>query len=61
MTGDQITALIGLVLALILVGRGGVFRKLGKRRALMFGAVWAVILGVVAVLWITLSGGLSLT
>ena len=48
MTGDRLVALLGLVMALILVSRSGAFRRLSDQRRLVYGAVWAVVIGLFA-------------
>ena len=48
MSNDRIVALIGLVMALALVSNGSVFRTMPWRRKALYGAAWAVIIGVVA-------------
>lgn len=48
MTGDQIVALLGVVMALVLVTRSGAFRRLSGNRRLAYGAIWAVVIGLVA-------------
>lgn len=46
--GDKIVALIGVAMAMILVGRSSRLRVLSTRKKLMMGAVWALIFGLVA-------------
>lgn len=48
MTGDQLVALLGVVMALLLVTRSGAFQRLPGNRRLAYGAVWAVVIGLVA-------------
>lgn len=48
--GDRIVALLGVVMAMILVSRSVRLRAMAPRRRLMLGAAWAVIFGVVAAL-----------
>ncbi|HEY6869530.1 MAG TPA: hypothetical protein VI199_07225 [Novosphingobium sp.] len=48
MTGDRLVALLGLVMALVLVSRSGAYRRLSVNRRLAYGTAWAVIIGVAA-------------
>lgn len=48
--GDRIVALLGVVMAMILVSRSVRLRAMPTRRRLILGAAWAVIFGVVAAL-----------
>lgn len=50
MSGDKITALIGLVLSLMIVSRSGTFRKMTTRQRFIYGAWWAVIIGLGALI-----------
>lgn len=49
MTADRIVALIGLLAALFLVSNGSTFRSMSGRSKVLLGMVWAVIIGIVAV------------
>ena len=55
--GDRIVALLGVVMAMILVSRSARLQTLLPRRKLLLGAVWAVMFGVVAALAGFLSRG----
>lgn len=46
--GDMIVALLGLVMALVLVTRSGAYRRLPNGKRLAYGAIWAIVIGVVA-------------
>lgn len=46
--GDVVVTILGLVMALVLVTRSGGYRRLSASRRLIYGAVWAVLIGVVA-------------
>jgi len=57
MSGDQIAALVGLVLALILIGTGGAFRHMPASRRLTYGLIWAgvFVAGAAVAAWLSLS------
>lgn len=55
--GDRIVALIGVVMAMVLVSRSMRLRGMPARRRMLLGAVWAAIFGLVAVLAGGLAGG----
>lgn len=46
--GDMLVALLGLVMALVLVTRSGAYQRLPYGRRLVYGAIWAVAIGLVA-------------
>ena len=48
MSADRIVALIGIVMALALVSNGSVLRNMPWQRKALYGAAWAVIIGVIA-------------
>lgn len=55
--GDKVVALLGVVMAMVLVGRSSRLAALSSQRKLMLGAVWAVIFGLVAGIAALLSRG----
>jgi len=46
--GDTIVAVLGVVMAMVLVSRSQRLRAMEPRKRLLLGALWAVIFGVVA-------------
>lgn len=48
--GDTIVALAGLVMSLFLVSRSDALQRLSGERRVVYAAVWAVLIGVVAAL-----------
>ena len=46
MNGDKIVALLGLVMALMIVSNGSALRKMSPRQRFIYGAIWAIIIGV---------------
>ena len=50
MSADSIVALVGLFMALFLVSSGQTFRAMPWRKRALLGAVWAAIIGIVAVI-----------
>ena len=50
MSGDRIVALLGLMMALMIVSNGGAFRKMAPHQRFIYGAIWAIIIGVGAVI-----------
>lgn len=48
--GDTVVALLGLVMALVLVTRSGGYRRLPNSKRMVYGAIWAVAIGLVAAL-----------
>lgn len=57
LNGDTIVALLGVVMAMVLVSRSSRLRALPGRKRLILGAIWAVIFGVVAAMAGLLSRG----
>jgi len=55
--GDTVAALIGVVMAMVLVSRNTRLRAMPGHSKLMLGAVWAVIFGLVAGIAALLSRG----
>lgn len=55
--GDTIVALLGVVMAMVLVSRSARLRAMPRRKRLILGAIWAVIFGVVAGIASLLSRG----
>jgi len=55
--GDKVVALLGVVMAMVLVSRSSRLAALSTQRKLMLGAVWAVIFGLVAGIAALLSRG----
>jgi uncharacterized YccA/Bax inhibitor family protein len=55
--GDTIVALLGVVMAMILVSRSSRLRGMPGRKRLILGAIWAVIFGLVAGISALLSRG----
>ena len=48
MSGDKLIAIIGIVMALILVGANGRLREMPRQRMLLMAAGWIAIIVVVA-------------
>lgn len=46
--GDTIVALLGIVMALVLVSRSGAMQRLTSRQRLAYALIWAVLIGVLA-------------
>lgn len=46
--GNFIAGLAGVLMALVIVSNGSVFRAMPYRKRVAYGAVWAVIIGIVA-------------
>ena len=46
--GNTIVALLGVVMALAVLSRNSALQNLSWRKRWLYGAVWAVIIGVVA-------------
>jgi len=55
--GDTVVALLGVVMAMVLVSRNTRLRAMPGRSKLMLGAAWAVIFGLVAGIAALLSRG----
>ena len=55
--GDKVVALLGVVMAMVLVSRSSRLASLTTQRKLMLGAAWAVIFGIVAGIAALLSRG----
>jgi len=55
--GDTIVALLGVVMAMVLVSRSSRLRAMPGRKRLILGAIWAVIFGAVAGIAALLSRG----
>ena len=47
-SGDMLVALLGLVMALVLVTRSGAYQRLPNGRRFVYGAIWAAGIGLVA-------------
>lgn len=55
MSGDKVAGIIGVLMALAIVTNGGTYRNMPVRKRALFGVIWAIIIGVVAVLAARLS------
>lgn len=55
--GDIVVALLGIVMALALVSRDPAFARLSSNRRVLYGAIWAVLIGLVAALAARFEGG----
>ncbi len=54
--GDTLVALLGIVLCLALVSRSAALERLSGQRKALYGAIWAVVIGLVAAIAARLSG-----
>ena len=60
MSGDKIVGLLGLVMALMLVSNSGAFKRMTPRQRFIYGAIWALILGVGAEIAAQIASGAPL-